>query len=242
FYRARLDGSAIERLTTSPGHHQARPDPKAKFFVDSFNSHTSPTQVRLCKADGTPARMLDTNPVYVREEYRTGKYELVRIPAPDGVELDGAIMKPANFDPKKKYPLWLRIYGGPHWPNVKDNGRERRVEDEVLAAMGFVVFRCDPRSSTDRGHLYNWACYRQLGVQELKDFETAIRWISQNSWVDPARIGISGGSYGGYMAPLAPPRPQTLPAPAAPAPPPPRRHYTSAFTPRCTLKPQRDTP
>src|SRR5262249_32053047 len=152
-----------------PGDHHPNLSPKATYFVDSFSSPATPTQMLLCKAHGAPARTLDTNPVYVREEYRTGKFEQVRIPTPGGVELDGAIMKPANFDPKKKYPVWLQIYGGPHLPTVKDNWAGGHVRDEALAAMGFIVFHCDPRSSTDRGHVSNWACYRELGVQELKD-------------------------------------------------------------------------
>src|SRR5205807_2412595 len=238
FYRARLDGSAIERLTTSPGEHRPTLDPKMKFFVDSFSSDTTPTQVRLCKADGAPARTMDTNPVYVREEYRTGKYEPVRIPTPDGVELDGAILKPAGFDPNKKYPVWLQIYGGPHLPSVRDTWGGGRVRDEVLAAMGFIVFHCDPRSSTDRGHQYNYACYRQLGVQELKDFESAVRWISQNAWVDPARIGISGGSYGGYMTAFALTHSKLFAAGVSSAPVTDWHNYDSIYTERYMNTPQ----
>jgi dipeptidyl aminopeptidase/acylaminoacyl peptidase len=238
FHRAKLDGSQLETLTTSPGDHRPTLDPKAKFFVDSFSSHERPNQVRLCRADGTLERVMDTNPVYVREEYRNGNYELVRIPTPDGVELDGAILKPANFDPKKKYPVWLQIYGGPHLPTVRDNWARGRARDEALAAMGFIVFHCDPRSSTDRGHVFNWTCYRQLGVQELKDFETAIRWISRNSWVDPARIGISGGSYGGYMTCFALTHSKLFAAGVAAAPVTDWHNYDSIYTERYMNTPQ----
>jgi dipeptidyl aminopeptidase/acylaminoacyl peptidase len=238
FYRAKLDGSKIERLTAETGDHRPTLGPKTKYFVDAFSSHAQPNQLRLCNADGSAARTLDTNPVYVREEYRTGQYELVRIPTPDGLELDGAILKPADFDPKKKYPVWLQIYGGPHLPTVRDNWASGRVRDECLAAMGFIVFHCDPRSSTDRGHVYNWSCYRQLGVQELKDFETAVRWISKNPWVDQARIGISGGSYGGYMTAFALTRSKLFAAGVSSAPVTDWHNYDSIYTERYMNTPQ----
>jgi dipeptidyl-peptidase-4 len=238
FYRAKLDGSQLERLTNAAGEHHAQLSPKHNLFVDSCSSHDHPSQVRLCKVDGTAARTMDTNPVYVREEYRTGKYELVRIPAGDGVELDGAILKPAHFDPKKKYPVWLQIYGGPHLPTVQDHWSGGRLRDEALAELGFIVFHCDPRSSTDRGHIYNWACYRQLGIQELKDFETAVRWISQNPWVDSARIGISGGSYGGYMTCFALTHSKLFAAGVASAPVTDWHNYDSIYTERYMNTPQ----
>ena len=238
FYRAKLDGSKIERLTAETGDHRPTLDPKKKYFVDAFSSHAQPNQLRLCKADGSAARTLDTNPVYVREEYRIGNFEQVRIPMPDGVELDGTILKPANFDPGKKYPVWLQIYGGPHLPTVRDNWAGGHVRDECLAAMGFIVFHCDPRSSTDRGHVYNWSCYRQLGVQELKDFEAAVRWISKNPWVDPARIGISGSSYGGYMTAFALTRSKLFAAGVSAAPVTDWHNYDSIYTERYMNTPQ----
>jgi dipeptidyl aminopeptidase/acylaminoacyl peptidase len=236
FYRAKLDGSQLQRLTNTPGDHRTQLSPKCHLFVDSFSSHEAPSKVRLCKADGSPARTMDTNPVYIREEYRTGKYELVRIPAGDGVELDGAILKPSHFDPTKRYPVWLQIYGGPHLPTVRDSWG--RTHDEALAEMGFIVFHCDPRSSTQRGHLYNWACYRQLGIQELKDFETAVHWISQNPWVDPARIGISGTSYGGYMTCFALTHSKLFAAGVAGAPVTDWHNYDSIYTERYMNTPQ----
>ncbi len=238
FYRARLDGSRIERLTAASGEHRPTLSPGARYFVDSFSSHAQPTQVLLCRADGSPGRTLDTNPVYEREEYRTGQFEQVRIPTPDGIELDGTILKPANFDPAKRYPVWVQIYGGPHLPTVRDNWAGGRVRDEALAAMGFIVFHCDPRSSTDRGHIYNWACYRQLGIQELKDFETAIRWICKHPWADPARVGISGSSYGGYMTAFALTHSKLFAAGVSSAPVTDWHNYDSIYTERYMNTPQ----
>src|SRR5262249_38132216 len=107
-YRVRLDGSGLERLTTAPGDHQVSVSPKGNYFIDTWSSHTAPTMVRLHRTDGSAARMLDTNPVHTQEEYRLGKYELLQIPTPDGFTLEASLLKPADFDPQKRYPVWFK--------------------------------------------------------------------------------------------------------------------------------------
>jgi dipeptidyl-peptidase-4 len=159
--------------------------------------------VRVCRADGAAARMLDTNPVYNREEYKVGTFELVHVPTPDGFVLDGSLLKPPDFDPKRRYPVWMMTYGGPHMPMIHDSWGGGRLHDEMLAQMGFVVFHIDPRSATDRGQCSTWTAYHKLGVQELKDLETAAKWVASHEWADPSRIGLSGSSYGGFMTAFA---------------------------------------
>src|SRR5262249_38743624 len=163
----------------------------------------TPPQVRLYRGHGPLERVIDTNPVYVREEYRHGKLEPVQIRTPDGFVLDGTLLKPANFDPKRRYPVWFMTYGGPHFPTLRAAWRPSRVRDEALAQLGFLVFRCDPRSASGRGAVSTWTAYRRLGVQELKDIETAIKWLTAHPWVDARRVGMSGHSYGGFMTAYA---------------------------------------
>ena len=193
--------------------------------------------MQLCKADGTPARMLDTNPVYVREEYRVGKFEMVHIKTPDGFELDGSLLKPPDFDPKRRYPVWMMTYAGPHMPTVHDNWRGR-LHDEMLAQMGFIVFHIDPRSSTDKGHRSTWTAYRRLGVQELKDLETAAKWLSNNAWVDSSRIGLSGASYGGFITAYALTHSKLFAAGVATAAVTDWRNYDTIYTERYMNTPQ----
>lgn len=203
-YRVRIDGTGLERLTTAPGDHRITMSPKGNFFIDSWSSHTTPTRVRLHRADGTPVRLVDTNPVYHVEEYRLGKYELLQIPLPDGFLLEGSLLRPPDFDPQKRYPVWFKTYGGPHAPTVSDSWGTGQAQDQSLAALGFVVFRCDPRSASGKGVASTWTAYRQLGVQELQDIEAAVRWlIKEHPYVDPARIGMSGHSYGGFLTAYA---------------------------------------
>jgi dipeptidyl aminopeptidase/acylaminoacyl peptidase len=194
--------------------------------------------VRLCRADGAAARTLDTNPVYALEEYRRGAYELVQIRTPDGFLLEGSLLKPPGFDPKKRYPVWLMVYGGPHFPQVHDAWAGGRVHDEMVAQAGFVVFHCDPRSASGKGACATWTAYRRLGVQELKDLETAVTWVTSHPWADAGRVGISGGSYGGFMTLFALTHSKLFAAGVSAAPVTDWRNYDSIYTERYMNTPQ----
>jgi dipeptidyl aminopeptidase/acylaminoacyl peptidase len=237
-YRVKLDGNSLERLTTGPGDHRVSVSPKGNYFLDTWSDHRTPTQVRLYRTDKSLARTLDTNPVYLREEYRTGQYELLQIKTPDGFVLEGSLLKPPTFDPMRKYPVWFMTYAGPHAPTIHDNWGGGRLRDEMLAQMGFLVFRCDPRSASGKGAGSTWTAYRQLGVQELKDIETAIRWLTEQPGVDAARIGMSGHSYGGFMTAYALTHSKLFAAGIAGAPVTDWRNYDSIYTERYMNTPQ----
>jgi dipeptidyl aminopeptidase/acylaminoacyl peptidase len=237
-YRVKLDGSGLERLTASPGTHQVNVSPKAGYFIDTNSSFTTPPQVRLHKADGSPARTLDTNPVYAREEYRFGKEELLQIKTPDGFILEGSVVKPPDFDAKRRYPVWFMTYGGPHAPTMHDTWSGGRVHDQVLAHMGFLVFHCDPRSASGKGACSTWTAYRRLGEQELKDIETAIRWLTSHPYADAKRVGMSGHSYGGFMTAFALTHSKLFAAGIAGAPVTDWRDYDSIYTERYMNTPQ----
>jgi dipeptidyl-peptidase 4 len=231
-YRAKLDGSGLSRLTDVFGDHTVSVSPKGNYFLDTWSSTTEPTRVRLCRADGTAARTIDTNPVYEREEYRTGKFEMVKIKTPDGFELEASVLKPPGFDPNRRYPVWFMTYGGPHAPTVRDTWNGGRARDEMLAQMGFVVFRADPRSASGKGACSTWTAYQKLGVQELADIDTAIEWLTKQPGVDAKRIGMSGGSYGGFMTAFAMTRGKRFAAGIASAPVTDWSLYDSIYTER----------
>jgi dipeptidyl-peptidase-4 len=237
-YRVKLNGSGLERLTDTDGDHKVTVSPRGNLFIDSSSSHRAPTQSRLMRTDKSLARTLDTNPVHALDEYRRGCFELVRIPTPDGFTLHGSILKPPTFDPAKRYPVWFMTYAGPHAPTIHDSWGGGRVKDEMLAQMGFVVFRCDPRSASGQGACSTWTAYRQLGVQEMKDIETAIGWLNKHSYVDPARIGMSGASYGGFMTAYALTHSKLFAAGIAAAPVTDWHNYDSIYTERYMNTPQ----
>ncbi len=252
-YRIKLDGSQLERLTSPTplrsgeegrgvkdvaGDHRINLSPKGNLFIDAWSDPRTPPQVRLYRTDGTLARTLDTNPVYALEEYRLGRYEQVQIPTPDGFTLEGSLLKPPDFDPRRRYPVWFMTYAGPYAPTIRDSWSGGRVADEVKAQMGFVVFRCDPRSASGKGAQSAWSAYRQLGVRELEDIETAIRWLTRHSFVDASRIGMSGHSYGGFITSYALTHSKLFAAGIAGAPVTDWRNYDTIYTERYMNTPQ----
>jgi dipeptidyl aminopeptidase/acylaminoacyl peptidase len=237
-YRIKLDGTDLERLTKTNGDHETKMSPKEELFIDSFSDHKTPTQVKLVRADGSSARTLDTNSVRSMGEYRLGRFEMVQIKMPDGFTLEGSLLKPPNFDPQRRYPVWFMTYGGPHAPTIHDNWNPGRSRDEALAQMGFIVFRCDPRSASGKGAISTWTAYKKLGIPELADIETAIRWLSGHPYVDAARIGMTGHSYGGFMTSFALTHSKLFAAGIAGAPVTDWRNYDSIYTERYMKTPQ----
>jgi dipeptidyl-peptidase 4 len=236
-YRVKLDGTGLERLTKGEGSHTVTVSPTGGMFVDSHSDAATPTRVCLCKSDGTDLRTLDTNPVHAREEFRFAKYERVRVKTRDGYYLEGTLLKPPDFDPAKKYPVWTFVYAGPHMPTVRD-GFDGRAQDHALATAGIVVFHVDPRSSSGKGVGSAWTAYKQLGVQELKDLDDAMDWLSAFEWADAKRLGLSGHSYGGYMTAYALTHSTKFAAGIAGAPVTDWRNYDSIYTERYMGTPQ----
>jgi dipeptidyl-peptidase-4 len=183
-------------------------------------------------------RKLDTNPVYERAGFRFGKYERVKVPLADGFVLDGAVTYPPDFDPKKKYPVWLFTYAGPHMPSLSDEWGGGHLMEQALAASGIITFRVDPRSASGKGVVSAWTCYKQLGVQELKDLEGAVAWLAKNPAVDATRVGIGGHSYGGFMAAYALTHSKVFSAGIASGPVTDWRLYDSIYTERYMLTPR----
>jgi dipeptidyl aminopeptidase/acylaminoacyl peptidase len=236
-YRCKTDGTGFERLTRGNSSHFVNVAPTGKYFIDSYSDATTPTQVRLYKMDGTLVRTLDTNPVYAREEYRISKPERVQIKTNDGFYLEASIVKPADFDPTRKYPIWMFTYGGPHMPSVRD-GFDGRLLDQALATSGIVVMHVDPRSASGKGVVSAWTAYKQLGVQELKDLEEAVDWLTAHPWVDAKRVGLSGHSYGGFMTAFALTHSKKFAAGIAGAPVTDWRNYDTIYTERYMSTPQ----
>jgi dipeptidyl-peptidase-4 len=202
-YQVKLDGGEIKRLTKAPGDHRVNISPDGKYFIDTWSNDSTPTKVALYDIDGRKIRMLDTNPVYKRQEYKFGAYEQFQIETSDGFLLEASLIKPPDFKLNKKYPVWFMTYGGPHSPTIRNSWSGGRASDQMLAQMGMLVFRCDPRSASGKGACSAWTAYKQLGVQELKDIEEAIEWLKDQPYVDDDRIGMSGHSYGGFMTAYA---------------------------------------
>jgi dipeptidyl-peptidase-4 len=202
-YQVKLEGGGIKRLTKATASHRVNVSPDGKYFIDTWSNDSTPTKVALFGVDGKKIRMLDTNPVYERQEYQFGAYEQFQIETLDGFMLEASLIKPPDFKLYKKYPVWFTTYGGPHSPTIRNSWNGGRAPDQMLAQTGMLVFRCDPRSASGKGACSAWTAYKQLGIQELKDIEEAIEWLKDQPYVDDDRIGMSGHSYGGFMTAFA---------------------------------------
>jgi dipeptidyl-peptidase-4 len=215
------------------------------YYADTYSSLVTPTQVALFDSHLHAVRRLDNNSVYSREEYHFGKTLPVNVELSDGTNLNGLITYPPDFGGTTtsgggmwKYPIWIKTYAGPHTPTVQDAWLGGRVQDQVLASLGIVVFQVDPRSASGKSRESAWTAYKHLGVGELKDLEAAVDWISKNHWVDSKRIGLQGHSYGGYITAYALTHSKKFCAGIAGAPVTDWRNYDSIYTERYMGLPQ----
>jgi len=238
-YRAPLSGGEPQRLTAEPGTHRIQFSPAGGYYLDTHSSLTRPPVTVLCDRNGQVLRTLHQSSWPEFDDYQFGQREQVEIVTDAGVPLPAMILKPADFDPQRRYPVWFQVYGGPHYPTLKDRyDQPYRLFDELLAAEGIVVIRFDPHSASGRGAKSAWTAYRQLGVNELRDLEAVVAWVKSQTWADPDRIGLSGHSYGGYLTAFAMTHSRSFAAGIAGAPVTDWRNYDTIYTERYMSTPQ----
>lgn len=201
-YRVALAGGEPRRLTSGVGSHFVDVSPRGAFFLDRGSSLARPASLNLCAGDGRVLRRLGDSAAPALFATELGRRELFRIPAADGVQLPAAWILPPGFDPADKYPVVLSIYGGPGARAVRDVF-PRRLGDAYLAAQGIIVMTVDHRGAGHHGKRGQELMHRCLGKWEMADYGSAVAWLRSQPFVDAGRIGISGGSYGGYVAALA---------------------------------------
>jgi dipeptidyl-peptidase-4 len=238
-YRARLDGTSLERLTQSEGSHRSIFSPSHSHFVDYWSDIQTPAQMRLYHSDGTLVRVVDENRVDVLKEYALGSAELVPIRTNDGFAMETMMIKPPDFDPTRKHPVLVYTYSGPRHPQVVNAwGGEKYMWHQMLAQMGYIIWICDNRSASGKGCESAWPAYRNLGELELRDLEESIDWLKVQPFVDSDRIGLWGWSYGGYITSYALTHSHTFKMGIAGAPVTDWRNYDSVYTERYMATPQ----
>jgi dipeptidyl-peptidase 4 len=197
-YRIHLDGSGMERLTSEPGSHTLDLSPDSRFLVDRFSTPDTPPVARLLTSAGKLVATIDS-PANHLGDYTLGKREYVELNTPDGATLYAQLLKPADFDPQKKYPVIVDVYGGPHVQLVQKRWDPNSLYEQILAKNGFLVWTLDNRGSWGRGHAWESTIFENMGKHELEDQLTGVDYLKSLPYVDGSRIGIRGWSYGGYM-------------------------------------------
>jgi dipeptidyl-peptidase-4 len=232
-YRARLDGSARARLSTAAGTHVASFNPSLTRYVDSWSDAHTPAQVRLHAADGASVRVIDENRVAALREYRLSRWEFLQVKTRDGFTMEAMMLKPPDFDPARRYPVYQHTYGGPHAPQVKDAwAGTTGMFHQLLAQRGLVVWICDNRTASGKGAESVWPGYLRFGGPEHQDVEDGVAYLKRQPWVDGDRIGINGWSYGGFMVTYALTHGRSFAMGIAGGPVTDWRHYDSIYTER----------
>ncbi len=198
FGRVKLDGGRLTRLTTEPGTHSISIDPAGKYYLDTYSSLAVPPATKLCQSDGKPVRTLATTNIDKVKELGLQEPEFVKLKAADGrTDVYGILFKPAGFDPNKKYPLYVQVYGGPSHRN--SNSYQTAGPKAQLAQLGYLVWELDGRGTTRRGKKHLTETYLKFGQVDVDDQAAAVKQLRERPYIDGARVGMTGGSYGGYM-------------------------------------------
>jgi len=198
-YCVKLDGSGKRQLTGAGATHAISMSPTAAFYLDHSSNLSSPPRTTLHSGDGRQLGVYRESDTSQAGRYDIRPTEIVRFQGPGGVELYGRLIKPAGFEPGRKYPVIVDVYGGPGVGSPIRNAWSGIGIDQVYAHRGYVVWECENRGISGRGHNFETAIHRQLGVAELADQVAGVQYLVSLGFADPARIGITGTSYGGFM-------------------------------------------
>lgn len=201
-YSVPLEGGEVKKLTTRSGFHDITFSKKGNSYVDLFSTVSSPPQVSLHAPSGERITWLLENevdkdhPLYpYLSDWLTPEFGSFL--TSDKTQLHYRLYKPKDFDPKKKYPVIVYLYGGPGAQRVTNSWG--RHFSQYMAQQGYVVFTLDNRGSYKRGKAFEEPIYRAMGTIEVSDQVEGVKFLREYPWVDPDRIGVHGSSYGGYM-------------------------------------------
>lgn len=238
-YAIKMDGSGMSRVTLSEGNHRASFNSTGSHFIDNWNDVNTPTQVRLVDTAGKLVRVIDENKVDTLAQYKLGKVEFVNVKTRDGFNMEAMMIKPPDFDPSKKYPVWSYTYGGPQAPQVRNAwGGTTYMWHQMLAQKGYIIWMCDNRTASNKGVGSAWPVHKNFGELELRDLEDGFTWLKSQPYVDGSRIGLWGWSYGGFMTSYALTHSQTFKIGIAGGTVADWRDYDSIYTERYMATPQ----
>lgn len=195
----------MTRISTQSGTHDANFSKSFLYYISTYSDANTPMQYAIYQWNGKLIKILEDNKKLQEKakEYGFVKKEFSKFTSAEGIELHYWIMKPANFDSTKKYPVLMYVYGGPGAQTV-NNSWERADFSwyQMLTQKGYIVVSVENRGTGARGEAFKKATYMQLGKLETEDQISGAEFLGNLSYVDKDRIGIFGWSYGGYMSAL----------------------------------------
>jgi dipeptidyl-peptidase-4 len=205
-FRTRLDGKGTPQRVSprvEAGTHAYDRSPNYKYALETYSSLGNPPVVRLVRLPGNEVirTLVDNARLRARVAgLRRATAEWLTVPAADGSKMPGLLMKPADFDSTRKYPLLFFVYGGPGNAEVEDQWGGYYLWHTMLTQKGYLVAIVDNRGTpAPLGRAWRKAIYGQLGVLETQDQAAAATALGQRPYVDRSRVGIWGWSYGAFM-------------------------------------------
>ncbi|MES2387372.1 MAG: S9 family peptidase [Bacteroidota bacterium] len=205
-YSIKADGSGKKLLTPARGTHRVEIAPDHSFFIDYFSTANTPQVVSLFTGAGKQVKMLEENEDLKKtmDGFSLGRKEFFTFKTTQGNELNGWTIKPSDFNPAKKYPVLMFVYGGPGDQQVTDSWS--RAQDyfwyQMMAQKGYIIVCTDGRGTGGRGQDFKKATYLNLGKLECEDQIETAKYMATQAYVNKDRIGIWGWSFGGYMTAL----------------------------------------
>ena len=199
-YTVDLKSGKMRRIDSGEGMHQARLSESGAWLFDKYSAPTTPRNIELINtANAKSTRLLTAEDPW--KGYNIPDYSCGTIKAADGeTDLYYRMVKPIGFDPQKKYPTVIYVYGGPHAHNVDASWHYgSRSWETYMAQKGYLLFILDNRGSERRGRDFEQATFRQLGQVEMADQMKGVEYLKSLPYVDQDRMGVHGWSFGGYM-------------------------------------------
>lgn len=229
-HRVYLDGTGDVRLTDPAYNHQVQIAPGGAYFVDVAQTHDQAPFTAVRDARGQQVAELAASDLTNFEALGLKRAELFTYKAADGVtDLHGILQFPSDFDPSKKYPLLVSVYGGP----ATNGARETFIVPSAITELGFLVASLDSRSAGGRGKAFLDAIYMKLGITEIDDQAAGVKALWDRPYLDREHVGIYGTSYGGYASAMCLLRyPDVFAAASASSPVTAWYHYDSIYTER----------
>ncbi|MFH1320899.1 MAG: DPP IV N-terminal domain-containing protein [Bacteroidota bacterium] len=204
-YSIKIDGKGKKKLSDKKGQNDAQFSKGFKYYINNHSDANTPAFITLHNAAGKQIRILEDNGNLKEtlKQYLISKKEFFNFKTSEGIELNGWMIKPSNFDSTKKHPVMMYVYGGPGAQTVRDSWNQNNyLWHQMLAQKGCIIVSVDNRGTEARGADFKKCTYKELGKLETIDQIEVVKYLRTLPYVDKQRFGIWGWSYGGYLTSL----------------------------------------
>jgi dipeptidyl-peptidase-4 len=204
-YKVPLKGGTVTRLTSGDFSYDAvQMSPGGKYFIGTYSNLSTPPAMAIFDNKGKTVRQIGKMATASMSSYAIPVSRMIKVKSSDGLfDLPMVVTYPVNFDSTKKYPVWISVYGGPDYGLLFDRWKPVGGLTQWWAQEGVIQVTMDNRSSGHFGKKGIAHIFKQLGKWETEDYISGARWLASQPWVDRSKIGITGGSFGGYVTCMA---------------------------------------